>query len=93
MEDNHFHRVLTVDLIPQLTASLVGFIYLIGGIKPGVNSLHVRSVVHGSENGTFARISKVRTRCCKPEDEQAYTRLLTPPPCIDESLCGQEVVV
>ena len=27
------------------------------------------------------------------EDEQAYTRLLTPPPCIDESLWGQEVVV
>ena len=27
------------------------------------------------------------------EDEQAYTRLLTPPPCINESLWGQEVVV
>ena len=34
-------RELTLDLIPQLTASLVGFMYLIGGIKPGANSLHV----------------------------------------------------
>ena len=45
-------RELTLDLIPQLTASLVGFMYLIGGIKTGANSLHVTSVVHGSENGT-----------------------------------------
>ena len=34
-------RELTLDLIPHLTASLVGFMYLIGGIKPGANSLHV----------------------------------------------------
>ena len=27
------------------------------------------------------------------QDEQAYTRLLAPPPCIDESCWGQEVVV
>ena len=44
-------RELTLDLIPQLTASLVGFMYFIGGIKPGVNSLHVWSVLHLSENG------------------------------------------
>ena len=50
-------RELTLDLIPQLTASLVGFMYLIGGIKPGANSLHVWSVVHGSENGTSGTTS------------------------------------
>ena len=49
-------RELTLDLIPQLTASLVGFMYFIGGIKPGANSLLVWSVVHGSENGTSATI-------------------------------------
>ena len=73
-------RELTLDLILQLTASFLGFMYFIGGIKPGANSLHVWSVVHGSENGTSGTIL-------------CYTRLLTPPPCIDESLWGQEAVV
>ena len=68
-------RELTLDLILQLTASFLGFMYFIGGIKPGANSLHVWSVVHGSENGTSGTIL-------------CYTRLLTPPPCIDESLWG-----
>ena len=45
-------RELTLASILQLTASLVGFMYFIGGIKPAANSSHVWSVVHGSENGT-----------------------------------------
>ena len=30
---------LTLEIIPYLKGSLVGFMYLTGGIKPGVNSL------------------------------------------------------
>ena len=42
---------LTLEIIPYLKGSLVGFMYLTGGIKPGVNSLALRFVVHGSDKG------------------------------------------